>query len=43
LQFAMAAGGDPGLAQLWRVLTDEMSIAMAQTGMTCIKDAHQDA
>ncbi len=43
LQFAMAAGDDPGLAQLWRVLTDEMSIAMAQTGMTCIKDAHQDA
>ncbi|MFP7673418.1 alpha-hydroxy acid oxidase [Marivita sp. S0852] len=33
LLFAMAAGGEPGLRQLWRVLSDEMSIAMAQTGM----------
>lgn len=34
LQFAIAAGGEEGLSQLWDVLTDELSIAMAQTGMT---------
>ena len=34
LQFAIAAGGEPGLEKLWDVLTDELSIAMAQTGMT---------
>lgn len=34
LQFAIAAGGEPGLKQLWNVLSDELSIAMAQTGMT---------
>ncbi len=33
LQFAMAAAGERGLAQLWDVLSDEMSIAMAQTGL----------
>ncbi|MBW4709163.1 alpha-hydroxy-acid oxidizing protein [Roseobacter sp. YSTF-M11] len=33
LQFAMAAGGEAGLAQLWDVLSEEMSIAMAQTGL----------
>lgn len=32
LQFAMAAGGEAGLAQFWNVLSDELSIAMAQTG-----------
>lgn len=34
LQFAMAAGGEDGLHRMWDVLSDEMSIAMAQTGMT---------
>ncbi|PTX56327.1 L-lactate dehydrogenase (cytochrome) [Litoreibacter ponti] len=34
LQFAIAAGGEPGLHKLWDVLSDELSIAMAQTGMT---------
>ena len=34
LQFAIAAGGEAGLNQLWEVLSDELSIAMAQTGMT---------
>ena len=34
LQFAIAAGGEDGLNQLWDVLTDELSIAMAQTGIT---------
>lgn len=33
LQFAMAAGGEEGLHRLWDVLSDEMSIAMAQTGL----------
>ena len=33
LQFAIAAAGEAGLHQLWDVLSDEMSIAMAQTGM----------
>ena len=33
LQFAMAAGGEEGLNQLWEVLSDELSIAMAQTGL----------
>ena len=32
-QFAMAAAGEAGLNKLWDVLSDEMSIAMAQTGM----------
>lgn len=34
LQFAIAAGQEQGLKQLWSVLSDELSIAMAQTGMT---------
>lgn len=33
LQFAIAAGGEEGLSRMWEVLTDELSIAMAQTGM----------
>jgi L-lactate dehydrogenase (cytochrome) len=33
LQFAIAAGGEEGLRQMWTVLSDEMSIAMAQTGI----------
>ncbi len=34
LQFAIAAGGEAGLNQLWSVFRDELSIAMAQTGQT---------
>ncbi|MGX9355221.1 alpha-hydroxy acid oxidase [Roseobacteraceae bacterium S113] len=34
LQFAIAAGGEAGLHQLWDVLSEELSIAMAQTGLT---------
>lgn len=34
LQFAIAAGGEDGLHQMWNVLTDELSSAMAQTGLT---------
>jgi L-lactate dehydrogenase (cytochrome) len=34
LQFAIAAGGEAGLARMWDVLSEEMSIAMAQTGLS---------
>ncbi len=43
LQFAMAAAGQPGLQRLWDVLTDEMSIAMAQTGMQDLQHLRDDA
>ncbi|MDU9005983.1 alpha-hydroxy acid oxidase [Sedimentitalea todarodis] len=36
LQFAIAAGGEEGLDRLWTVLSDELSIAMAQTGLTSL-------
>ena len=36
LQFAIAAGGEPGLHRLWDLLSDEMSIAMAQTGQVLL-------
>lgn len=32
LQFAIAAGGEAGLARIWDVLSDELQNAMAQTG-----------
>ena len=34
LQFAIAAGGEAGLAQMWDVLSQEMDAAMAQVGLT---------
>ena len=34
LQFAIAAAGEEGLQRLWDVFSDELSIAMAQTGLT---------
>lgn len=34
LQFAIAAAKEPGLHRLWDILSDELSIAMAQTGVT---------
>ncbi|MGC1503882.1 MAG: alpha-hydroxy acid oxidase [Sulfitobacter sp.] len=34
LQFAIAAGGEDGLHALWNVLSEELSIAMAQTGLS---------
>lgn len=37
LQFAIAAGGEAGLNRMWEVLSDEMSIAMAQTGQINLK------
>lgn len=36
LQFAMAAGKEPGLNRLWEVLSDELSNAMALTGQTSL-------
>ncbi len=41
LQFAIAAAGEKGLAALWDVLTDEMSIAMAQMGVTKVRDVRR--
>ncbi len=32
-QFAIAAGGEDGLSRIWEVLSEELSIAMAQTGL----------
>ena len=37
LQFAIAAGGEAGLNRLWDVLSDELSIAMAQTGLSDLR------
>lgn len=36
LQFAIAAGGEAGLQRMWDVLSDELSIAMAQTGLSSV-------
>ncbi|MEM7636282.1 MAG: alpha-hydroxy acid oxidase [Pseudomonadota bacterium] len=36
--FAMAAGGERGLSQLWDVLTDETSLTLAQLGRTSMQD-----
>lgn len=38
LQFAIAAEGEAGLEQLWSVLSEEMSIAMAQLGVTSLDE-----
>ncbi|GGX52329.1 lactate dehydrogenase [Tateyamaria omphalii] len=37
LQFAIAAAGERGLQKMWDVLSDELSIAMAQTGQTNLR------
>ena len=37
LQFAIAAGGEAGLHQMWDVFSEELSSAMAQTGKTTLK------
>ena len=34
LQFAIAAGGEAGLQRLWDIVSDEISVAMAQTGQS---------
>ncbi len=41
LQFAIAAAGEAGLAQLWDVFTDELSIGMAQTGITDVRQLYK--
>lgn len=38
LLFAIAAGGEDGLIRLWHVLSDELDLAMAQCGLTSLKD-----
>lgn len=38
LQFAIAAGGEDGLHQLWDIFSEDLSIAMAQTGITTLSD-----
>lgn len=38
LQFAIASAGEAGLSRLWDVLSEELSIAMAQTGRTGFVD-----
>lgn len=38
LQFAIAAGGEEYLGHMWNVLSDELSIAMAQIGATNPKE-----
>ena len=38
LQFAIAAAGEAGLAQYCAVVAEELSIAMAQTGLTSLRD-----
>ena len=40
LQFAIAARGEVGLNQLWDVFTDELSIGMAQTGITDVNQLY---
>ena len=37
LQFAIAAAGERGLDELWQVLSDELSTAMAQTGLVSLE------
>lgn len=37
LQFAIAAGGEDGLHALWQVISEELSIAMAQCGMVSVR------
>lgn len=39
LQFAIAAGGEEGLQELWDVLRDETSITLAQIGKRSLTDA----
>ena len=38
LLYALAGGGEEGLTRIWDVLTDELSIAMAQTGLSHLRD-----
>ncbi|SDZ45788.1 L-lactate dehydrogenase (cytochrome) [Jannaschia faecimaris] len=42
LQFAIAAGGEEGLSELWNVLKTETSITLAQIGQTSITTAERN-
>jgi L-lactate dehydrogenase (cytochrome) len=39
LQFAIAAGGEAGLNRMWEILSEELSSAMAQTGIKELNDS----
>ena len=39
LQFAIAAAGEKGLERLWDIFSQELSIAMAQTGLNTLESA----
>lgn len=41
LQFAMAAGGEVGLSQLWDVLSEEVSLTLAQIGRTSMRSLRE--
>ncbi len=41
MQFAIAAGGETGLKQLWDVFTDETSLTLAQIGKTNMTDLNK--
>ena len=36
LQFAIAAGGEPGLARFWELITEEVGLTLAQMGRTAL-------
>lgn len=38
MQFAIAAEGEAGLTRMWQILKDELSITMAQVGVTSVND-----
>ena len=42
LLFAIAAGGEKGLHRVWNTLAEEVSLAMAQLGVTSIGDLKKD-
>ncbi|AXI46669.1 alpha-hydroxy-acid oxidizing enzyme [Sulfitobacter sp. SK012] len=42
LQYAIAAGGEDGLHAMWNVLSEELSIAMAQSGLSVLPQHRSD-
>ncbi|MCU9836879.1 alpha-hydroxy-acid oxidizing protein [Ruegeria sp. WL0004] len=43
LQYAIAAAGEAGLHTMWTILSEELSLAMAQIGVTSIREACEQA
>ena len=41
LQFAIAANGEEGLLQMWKVLQEELSIAMAMVGLSSLENCEK--